>query len=307
MQEQSFQAKLVKECIRLAAGNRLIGPKIKMGELQRHLVDKEPLWRKPEDVLWEQKKLANCTVEVVQPPIPGKYALLQLHGGGYVNPLRNIYRSFAYKYAMMCGGMKVFSTDYRVAPEHTHPSALLDAIASYEMILDMGYAGDQIFVAGDSAGGGLAVALCMWLREHDRPMPAKLVLMSPWLDMTASGVSYTDNYDKDPMVGGTKESMIYRGDYRDDHDPKDPYLSPLFGDFSGLPPMLIQVGEIEMLRSDGECAAQKVQQCGGQATAQCYAGMFHVFQMGLSQIPESATAWEEVQKFLEGMRAESDE
>ena len=101
MQEQSFQAKLVKECIRLAAGNRLIGPKIKMGELQRHLVDKEPLWRKPEDVLWERKKLANCTIEVVQPPIPGKYALLQLHGGGYVNPLRNIYRSFAYKYAMM--------------------------------------------------------------------------------------------------------------------------------------------------------------------------------------------------------------
>ena len=175
------------------------------------------------------------------------------------------------------------------------------------MILDMGYTGDQIFVAGDSAGGGLAVALCMWLRGHDRPMPAKLVLMSPWLDMTASGGSYTDNYDKDPMFGGTKESMIYRGDYRDDHDPKDPYLSPLFGDFSGLPPMLIQVGEIEMLRSDGECAAQKVQQCGGRATAQCYAGMFHVFQMGLSQIPESATAWEEVQKFLEGMRAESDE
>ena len=113
MQEQSFQAKLVKECIRLGGGAgkkcgafaRLIGPKIKMGELQRHLVDKEPLWRKPEDVLWERKKLANCMVEVVQPPIPGKYALLQLHGGGYVNPLRNIYRSFAYKYAMMCGGM----------------------------------------------------------------------------------------------------------------------------------------------------------------------------------------------------------
>ena len=91
-------------------------------------------------------------------------------------------------------------------------------------------------------------------------------------------------------------------------DRLDPRFAPLRNtDFSGLPPMLIQVGEIEMLRSDGECAAQKVQQCGGQATAQCYAGMFHVFQMGLSQIPESATAWEEVQKFLEGMRAESDE
>lgn len=72
--------------------------------------------------------------------------------------------------------------------------------------------------------------------------------------------------------------MIYRGDYRDDHDPKDPYLSPLFGDFSGLPPMLIQVGEIEMLRSDGECAAQKVQQCGGRATAQCYAECFMYFR-----------------------------
>ncbi|MCH5268360.1 MAG: alpha/beta hydrolase [Lachnospiraceae bacterium] len=299
MQSESIQAKIVRECIRMAAGNRLIGPKIKTGQLQRQLLEKEPRWKEPDDMTWERMDLSHFAVEVLTPDTLGKYALMQLHGGGYVNPLRNVYRNFAKKYAGMCEGIKVFSVDYRVAPEHTHPAALLDVVDAYKMILEQGYSGDEIFVAGDSAGGGLAVALCMWLREHNLPLPAKLVLMSPWLDMTASGESYEENFDKDPMFGGTKESMIYRGDYLGDYSPEEPYLSPLFGDFTDMPPMLIQVGEIEMLRSDGERAAEKAKEVGSEAKLQVYQGMFHVFQMGTEQIPESARAWEEIQCFLE--------
>lgn len=298
MQSESIQAKIVRECIRMAAGSRLLGPKIKTGQLQRALLEKEPAWRPPSDMTWERIELPHFAVEILSPEEPGEYALLQFHGGGYVNPLRNVYRNFAKKYAAMCGGMKVFSADYRVAPEHTHPAALLDAVEAYQMMLAQGYSGEHIYLAGDSAGGGLSVALCMWLREHDMPLPAKVVLMSPWLDMTASGDSYEENFEKDPMFGGTKESMIYRGDYLGEYRPEEPYLSPLFGDFTGLPPMLIQAGEIEMIRSDGERAAGKIKEAGGHATLQIYQGMFHVFQMGLDQIPESASAWEEIETFL---------
>lgn len=299
MQSESIRAKIVRECIRMAAGNRLIGPKIKTGELQRQLLEKEPRWKPPADMTWERIVKSHFAVETLTPHIQGKYALMQLHGGGYVNPLRNVYRNFAKKYAEMCDGMKVFSVDYRVAPEHTHPTALLDVVDAYKMIQEQGYSNEEIFVAGDSAGGGLAVALCMWLREQELSLPAKLVLMSPWLDMTASGESYEENFDKDPMFGGTKESMIYRGDYLGAYSPEEPYLSPLFGDFTGMPPMLIQVGEIEMLRSDGERAAEKMKAIGGEVELQVYQGMFHVFQMGTDQIPESAKAWEEIRCFLE--------
>lgn len=298
MQSESIQAKIVRECIRMAAGNRLIGAKIKTGELQRMLLEKEPAWHPPTDMVLERTEMGQAAIEKLTPRERGEYALLQLHGGGYVNPLRNIYRSFARKYASMCGGMTVYSADYRVAPEHTYPAALLDAVESYRLLLEQGFAASRIFLAGDSAGGGLAVALCMWLREHDMPLPAKLVLMSPWLDMTASGASYTENFEKDPMFGGTRESMIYRGDYLGEHEPDEPYLSPLFGELAGLPPMLIQAGEIEMIRSDGERAAEKIKQAGGEVVLQIYSGMFHVFQMGMEQIPESAKAWEEVERFL---------
>lgn len=296
--KESIRAKVIKECMRLATGNPIIGTKIQMGELQRKWMEKEPAWHAPDSMRWEEISLNHFTLESLLPDRKGEKIVLQLHGGGYVNPIKNVYRNFAKKYAEMGDGMGVYSPDYRVAPEHTYPAALLDVIASYEYILRQGHLARNIIVAGDSAGGGLAVALCMWLQAHHRELPSKLVLMSPWLDMTASGESYDRNFDKDPMFGGTRESMIYRRDYAGDYDIRDPYLSPLYGDFNGMPEMLIQAGEIEMLRSDAESAAKAMEDVGGKVSLQIYKGMFHVFQMGLEQIPESAKAWEEVEKFI---------
>ena len=201
---------------------------------------------------------------------------------------------------MMCGGMKVFSTDYRVAPEHPYPAALEDAVAAYQWLIgEKHYDADKIVIAGDSAGGGLALALVMYLRDHDMELPAGVVVMSPWTDLTNSGQSYQTNFDRDPQFGGTTDNMLFHSTYIGDADPEDPYISPLFGDFAQFPPVLFQVGSEEVLLDDTLRAAEKVRKVHGKLRVTVYEGMFHVFQMALRLIPESREAWEEVSRFLE--------
>lgn len=122
--------------------------------------------------------------------------------------------------------------------------------------------------------------------------------MSPWADMTNSGASYTDNYETDPLFGNSTDNMLFHSSYIGDADPKNPYLSPLFGDFQGFPPVLMQVGSYEVLLSDTLGVADKLKQAGVRRRLSVYEGMFHVFQMGLDLIPESREAWNEVEEFL---------
>ena len=185
-----------------------------------------------------------------------------------------------------------------------YPAALEDAIACYKWLLSQGWFGSQIVLAGDSAGGGLAMCLTMYLRDHDMPLPAGIVAMSPWTDLTAGGESYETNYERDPLFGNTRDSLIYVNDYPGDHDKMDPYISPLFGDFRGFPPMLIQAGSIEMLLSDSVDAAAKARNQGVKVRLSVYEGMFHVFQMGYLNFPESKRAWAEVKRFLKVIKEE---
>ena len=233
------------------------------------------------------------------------YVILQLHGGGYMGAVRNAYYVFAGLYNEVSHGCNVLTPDYRVAPEDPYPAALEDALASYQWLLDSGFYGEQIILAGDSAGGGLAMALCMYLRDHHLPIPGGIVAMSPWTDLTASGESYTTNFEKDPLFGNTKESLIYQNDYPGDHDKMDCYISPLFGSFKGFPPMLIQAGSIEMLLSDSVSAAAKAREQGVKVRLSVYEGMFHVFQMAYLNIPESKKAWAEVGKFMDVLRSDA--
>ena len=154
-------------------------------------------------------------------------------------------------------------------------------------------------VAGDSAGGGLALALCLFLRDHGMPQPAGLVLMSPWADLTCSGDSYEFNFEHDPLFGNSRESMLYNSSYIGGSDPRDPYISPVFGDFRGLPPMLLQAGSHEMLLSDTLEAAQNARRAGVKRRVSVYEGMFHVFQMSMDLVPESREAWDEVARFMQ--------
>lgn len=300
-EELSVQGKIVRELLARVTGEYLIGRKIKNGELRKKMV--EPHWKCPEEYQVETIQMPDFSMEYLS-PVQNKRTdrvILQLHGGGYVGAMINAHRSFALLYSQAGGGCDVLTIDYRVAPENPFPAALEDAQASYEWLIAKGFAPEQIFVCGDSAGGGLAMALCHKCKAQGKKLPGGIVAMSPWTDMTAGGPSYVDNYEIDPLFGNTKESLIYCTDYRQDHDPTDPYLSPLFGDFTGFPPMLIQVGTYEMLLSDSQQVAQKARRQGVKVRLSEYEGMFHVFQMGQLLLPESRKAWKEVEHFFETM------
>ncbi len=295
----SQPAQIAVDMLTHITNGRLIGRRIKNGELRKRMV--EPDWRVPPCFTFKNIDMDDFSMKLLtrkQYPSPS-HVILQLHGGGYMAAVRNAYYVFAGLYNEVSKGYAVLTPDYRVAPEDPYPAALLDALASYNYLLRQGYQGEQIILAGDSAGGGLAMALCMYLRDHGLPMPCGIVAMSPWTDLTASGESYTTNYTVDPLFGNTHDSMIYNNDYPGDHDRKDPYLSPLFGDFAGFPPMLLQVGSIEMLLSDSVDAAAKARAAGVRVQLTIYEGMFHVFQMCYQRIPESKRAWAEVGKFIE--------
>ncbi|MBE5946271.1 MAG: alpha/beta hydrolase [Lachnospiraceae bacterium] len=225
--------------------------------------------------------------------------VLQLHGGGYVTALRNSYRTMAGLYSEVGKGVSVLTIDYRIAPEHPFPAALDDALCAYRWLLDKGYTEDKIILGGDSAGGGLAMAMCHYFKDNSMKMPLGIVAMSPWTDLTSSGSSYKDNKEKDPIFGHRNDIFENDSPYVADESPSNPYISPLFGDFEGFPPMLIQVGTEEMLLSDSLSVATKAKEAGVKVKLTIYEGMFHVFQLTATILPESKKAWSEVGKFFE--------
>lgn len=296
--ENSPQGRVLRELIAHVHSDNLIGRKMKNGELRKKLV--EPSWKVPEGYTLSVIEVKNFTMELLEPELKNEnMVILQLHGGGYIGKMRNAYRSFAGFYSELGHGVSVLTPDYRVAPEHPYPAALEDAVFAYDWLMETGWTEEKIVVAGDSAGGGLAMALCMYLKDQNRRLPAGIIAMSPWTDLTQSGISYRTNYRKDPVFGNTLDSLIYNKDYVQDEDTTNPYISPLYGNFTGFPPMLIQVGSYEMLLSDSELVAEKAKGAGVKVRLSIYEGMFHVFQMALLMIPESKLAWKEVGKFLE--------
>lgn len=303
--EASVKGRVIAELLSHLTNDLAIGKKIKSGELRKRL--KEPAWKVPDCFNMTHIDMGQFTMKLLSSKENprGDKVILQLHGGGYTGAVRNAYYVFAGLYNEVSHGCSVLTPDYRVAPENPYPAALEDAVASYQWLMDKGYFGEQIILGGDSAGGGLAMALCMYLKDHHMPMPCGIVAMSPWTDLTASGESYETNYEKDPLFGNTKESLIYVNDYAGDHDKMDAYISPLFGNFKEFPPMLIQVGSIDMLLSDSVSVAAKARQQGVKVRLSVYEGMFHVFQMAYLNIPESKRAWAEVGKFIEILTADT--
>lgn len=297
---ESVRGKLMRELIQDITATSS-GHKFQNGEYQKE--SKEPEWICPMRFRVEEIVMERFSMEYLQPKkLVDERVILQLHGGGYIGPMKNRYRDFSVLYSKALGSGSVLTIDYRVAPEHPFPAALEDAYEAYEWLLKRGYSDQQIFLAGDSAGGGLALALCHYRKDKKKPLPGGLVLMSPWTDLTGSGASYQTNYHHDPLFGNTEDSMIKNLDYVGENDPKNPYISPLFGEFYDFPPMLIQVGSYEMLLSDSEQVAKKVKACQGKVRFSVYEGMFHVFQMAGSLLPESKDAWREIVRYFEVMR-----
>lgn len=328
----SLAATVSKNVIALATSLHGIGPLIQNGTFRKRVAEIEPPWHPPrgfslvpmempdfsmELLLHQNEFFSNNSLEYLKTDdsnmpedragkedtaerllTENREVVLQLHGGGYIGKMKNAYRDFAVLYARMPGERAVLSVDYRVAPEDPYPAALEDAYAAYQWLLEMGCRGSQIIVVGDSAGGGLALALCLYLKDKGEPLPKKLVLMSPWTDLAATGDSYETNFEKDPLFGNTTDSMIYSNAYYGENDPKTPYISPLYGNYEGFPPMLFQVGGAEMLLSDSARAAKKAKAAGCEVQLTIYDEMFHVFQLGMKKMKESREAWKEIEEFL---------
>lgn len=297
-EELSRKSKLIKMLVAEFNSKRIFQDRFSPESFNKSEMDVE--YNYPEHLVAERISMENFEMEkLTWKDSTSKWIILQLHGGGYVGAMRRHYKQMAGLYSEVGGGATVVTVDYRVAPEHPFPAALEDALEAYEWLLEQGYKNDQIILAGDSAGGGLAMALCHTLKARWRGTPAGIVAMSPWTDLTLSGSSYKDNYDIDPVFGNERSELIFENPYVGDADPKDPRISPLFGDFYGFPPMLIQVGTDEMLLSDSISVAEKAKSAGVKVRLSVYPGMFHVFQMAGTIMDESKQAWAEVKRFFE--------
>lgn len=293
----SVEGKILRTLMADITSTQVVGMKIKSGEFRKNPV--EPPWKCPKGYNMEKIIRNEFEMELLEPEEPSRnLMILQLHGGGYIGPMKNIYRTFAVMYSKASAGASVLTIDYRVAPENPFPAGLEDAIEAYKWILENGYTSEQIVIAGDSAGGGLTLALCLYLRDNKMELPKGIITMSAWTDLTCEGESYTSNYEIDPLFGNTKESMLFESDYIGDNDVRNPYISPIFGEYKGFPPTLMQVGSYEMLLSDTTTVAHKIKEDGGKVRLSVYEGMYHVFQMSKLLIPESRNAWQEIEQFF---------
>lgn len=222
--------------------------------------------------------------------------ILYLHGGAYNAGSARSHRALAANIAYAARG-RALTIDYRLAPEHPYPAALEDALAAYQWLLDKNIPPKQIAVAGDSAGGGLTIALLVALRERGLPMPASAVVLSPWTDLSASGESWQTNAEADYVINAGKllaSAQLYLGEA----DARAPLASPLYADLHGLPPLLIQVGSDEILLSDSIHLAERARKDGVDITLEVWEGMQHVWHFAASILPEARQAIERVGKFV---------
>ena len=297
-EELSRKSKIIKSLVAEFNSNKLFTEKYSFESVGKSEIDTE--FSYPDHLESELIRLENCDIEKLSwKDSDNKRVILQLHGGGYIGAFRRHYKSMAGLYSEVGKGATVVSVDYRVAPEHPFPAALEDAMSAYDYLLENGWHHDEIVLAGDSAGGGLAMALCHTLKSMWRRPPAGIIAMSPWTDLTLSGKSYKENFEIDPVFGNDRSELIFNNPYVGDANPRDPRISPLFGDFTGFPPMLIQVGTDEMLLSDSISVAEKARSAGVKVRFTKYNGMFHVFQMAGTIMDESKQAWIEVRRFLD--------
>lgn len=222
--------------------------------------------------------------------------IMYCHGGGYISGGLGYARILAAKLAIATG-IETVSFEYRLSPENRYPAALEDAIKVWEYIRECGYGANDIIVAGDSAGGNLALELLLELKESCARLPKALVLFSPWTDMTCLSNSYKVYADKDPLLTYEYITMARKAYMGDDEDYSNPKYSPLYADLSNMPPALIQVGSNEILRDDSEKLAKKYSKCGSLAKVEVYPGGWHVFQQ--MPIAKASQALDNVKYFLD--------
>jgi len=276
---------------------RPVAPDATVQELREHFEMASELFPLPPDVAVQVTNAGSVMAEWID--IPGadpSAVLLYLHGGGYVIGSLSTHRHLVADLAR-AGGIRGLSVAYRLAPEHPYPAAIDDGVAAYRWLVARGIDPARIVIAGDSAGGGLTLAVLLALRDAGDPLPAAAVLLSPWTDLAAQGGSVTTKADVDPMLTAN-DLHRYAAWYLGETDPKTPWASPLYADLTGLPPLLIHVGSAEILLDDSVRIAERARNAGVDVTLDVKDDLIHVWHYFAQLIPEGEESIGDVGAFI---------
>lgn len=266
------------------------------------------LRRKKTDELGRKSSLAkNVKIQQVQldgvtcewaylENAPLDKVILFLHGGGFCIGSIDTYRHYTSRLAKATG-IRVLYVEYRLAPENPFPGAVEDIISVYQSLLSQGISSENIILVGDSAGAGLCLSSSLALRDNGEPLPAALVLFSPWTDLTLTSKSLETNAKKDPLVSLDDQKRLVTA-YAKGKDVKNPLISPRFGNFNGFPPILIHTCEDEILLDDSLNFVEKAKKDGIEVTLKLWKGMFHVFSIFPDHTPEGKKSLKEVVAFI---------
>ena len=251
----------------------------------------------PDDVTLEKVDADGIPGEWISAPgADPETVIYYLHGGGYTIGSVNSHRQMI-SIISRSSGARAFAIDYRLAPENPFPAAIEDATKAYRWLLAQGVDPARTVIAGDSAGGGLTVATLLSLRDAGDPLPAAAVLISPWTDMEGTGESMKTRAEADPMIradGSNTSANAYVGD----GDPRNPLASPIHADLSDLPPMLIHVGDAEVLLDDSTRLAAKAEADGVDVTLEVWDEMIHVWHFWANRLPEAQQAIDRIGEFV---------
>ncbi len=294
----SWQAHLSVWIIKWRVKRKLRG--VRDYRVARKILNPDP-YKVPADVRISPAQVGGVPGEWVEGTGSANAVLLYLHGGGYFGCSAQTHRPITVSFARQ--GFRVFAPNYRLAPENQFPAAVDDAVAVYRGLLGEGYSPERIVVSGESAGGGLTLSLLLTLREEGNPLPAGAALLSPWTDLAATGDSIRTNSESCAMFHGPDvvfSARLYLGEM----DPHHPIASPLYADFTGLPPLLIHVSEDEVLRDDSTRLAEKARAAGVCVELKVWPVVPHAWQLAPHLVPEARQSLRESAAFLHALVAE---
>jgi monoterpene epsilon-lactone hydrolase len=266
-------------------------------QLRRRIEAGAWLMQTPGGVTVHAVRVGGVPAEWLAPAgAPDDRVLLYIHGGGFVIGSCNTHRPLAARLAL-ASGSRALQIEYRLAPEHRFPDALDDVCAAYRALLHDGIPARGIVVAGDSAGGNLALALLVALRDAGEPLPAGAVCLSPVTDLAGTGASMRTKAASDPVLSPTL-AVDLTAAYAGDHDPREPLISPLYADLRGLPPVLLHVGSDEILLDDSTRFAERARAAGVDTQLVVWPGLWHVFQVYAQALPEALQSIEQIGAFV---------
>ena len=293
----SFRTRLVKYSLRKM--NVFGGDRFDVNHFRRQAAVASKLFRKHRKVKVFIVDAGGVPSEWLIPyQASAERVLLYMHGGGFMSGSSRTHRPFGSKIAFL-SGCRALSINYRLAPENPFPAGLEDCISAYRWLLHSGFSTDKIIVAGDSSGGNLALALLIALRDSGDPLPAGAIGISSNTDLALTGASHITRADVDVFFGkaATKIQVVVRN-YVGDYDPRHPLISPLYADLRGLPPLLLHVGDHEILLDDTVQFADHARKAGVSVNFTAWPEMIHDFQLTGTFFPEAHDAIDEIVDFI---------